>query len=253
MNNVQALIYADSGVNARSLKETKRQLSLFGIQSTPVTAQEVIEGSLLEKCSLFVLPGGADIFYAEKLNGRGNENLRHFVLNGGTFLGICAGSYYGGASIQFAAGEPIEVIGKRELGFFPGCVKGPAFAGFVYESHKGAHAAYLTGKLMKRRGTIYCNGGGYFDDAERYSQVEVLAQFDELEGRPAAIVSCHVGKGRALLSSVHFEYAPENLLGCSLENVLPRLEESKLAREELLNGIKAHLFDSCKIRGNCLA
>lgn len=38
------------------------------------------------------------------------------------------------------------------------------------------------------------------------SDVEVLCSYSEIKGAPAAIVKCRVGKGQAVLSSVHVEY-----------------------------------------------
>lgn len=38
------------------------------------------------------------------------------------------------------------------------------------------------------------------------SDVEVLCSYSEIKGAPAAIVKCCVGKGQAVLSSVHVEY-----------------------------------------------
>lgn len=38
------------------------------------------------------------------------------------------------------------------------------------------------------------------------TDVEVLCSYSEIKGAPAAIVKCRVGKGQAVLSSVHVEY-----------------------------------------------
>ena len=115
------------------------------ISSIPVettTAEEIISTNLSNHCSLLIMPGGRDLPYVKKLQGKGNRNISDFVRNGGSYLGICAGAYYGCSLVQFAQGDPLlEVVGPRELAFFPGVSQGPVFAGFDYASSAGAKAA----------------------------------------------------------------------------------------------------------------
>jgi glutamine amidotransferase-like uncharacterized protein len=231
--HMKVLIYSDEGVEKIPLDHTTDLLSSLGGHTVRhITAADIIKGNIPSATDLFVMPGGADRFYAEKLNGAGNGVLRDFVEDGGTYLGICAGGYYGGASLIFGAGTDIEVSDTRELAFFPGCVKGPAFPGFVYNSHEGAHAAQISGVLCDTPLPIYFNGGGYFDKATSFDNVEVLAQFSELKDSPAAVVSCDVGKGKAMLSSVHFEYNPEKLdkKDPHLQRILPALRQFNAQR-----------------------
>lgn len=54
-----------------------------------------------------------------------------FVHAGGRYLGLCAGAYYGCARVVFEPGTPLEVVGDRELAFFPGIARGAAFPGEV--------------------------------------------------------------------------------------------------------------------------
>ena len=106
------------------------------------TAEEIISTNLSDHCSLLIMPGGRDLPYVKKLQGKGNRNISDFVRNGGSYLGICAGAYYGCSLVQFAQGDPLlEVVGPRELAFFPGISQGPVFLGFDYASSAGAKAA----------------------------------------------------------------------------------------------------------------
>ena len=52
-----------------------------------------------------------------------------YVKSGGSYLGLCAGAYYGCARVVFEPGTPLEVVGGRELQFFPGTARGAAFPG----------------------------------------------------------------------------------------------------------------------------
>lgn len=141
---------------------------------------------------------------------------------GGLYLGLCAGGYYGSKRCEFEVGKKaMEVVGNRELAFFPGTCRGCAFSGFVYHSEEGTRAVQLrTSKAALSKGTVpdvfrsYYNGGGVFVDAPKLNHrgVEVLASFTEAldvdagEGS-ACVVYCKVGDGAAVLTSTHPEYS----------------------------------------------
>ena len=170
---------------------------------------------------MLVMPGGADQGYCEILNGTGNRRIRHFVEQGGLYLGFCAGGYYGSQKCEFEVGNKhLEVIGNRELAFFPGICRGCAFKGFKYGSEAGARAAELkVNKASLAIGAVpevfrsYYNGGGVFVDAPKFKDkgIEVLANYmepisvDAGEGA-AAVIYCKVGEGAAILTGPHPEF-----------------------------------------------
>lgn len=168
---------------------------------------------------MLVMPGGADLGYCRTLNGAGNRRIEQFVRRGGAYLGFCAGGYYGCRRCEFEVGDKtLEVIGDRELSFFPGTCRGGAFAGFVYHSEDGTRAAESRVVTDALAGAVpavfrsYYNGGGVFVDAPGYADkgVEVLARYtEELNVDPgegsAAVVYCKVGDGAAVLTGTHPE------------------------------------------------
>lgn len=167
-----------------------------------IRAASIIEGGL-ESVSLFIMPGGRDRPYHAALKGAGNAQIRSFVENGGTYLGICAGAYYGSKTVEFDQGYPLEVCEEREISFFPGKAIGPAYGKgtFEYESDKGARLA----KIGTANGPFYAyyNGGCYFEGD--FTHVKILARYLDLPGHPPAIIECSVVKGKAILSGVHIE------------------------------------------------
>ncbi len=198
-----------------------------------------------------VFPGGADQGYCRTLNGEGNRRIRRFVEAGGLYIGFCAGGYYGSGKCEFEMGNKLlEVIGDRELAFFPGITRGGAFSGFVYNSEKGARAAKLqVNKTVLSSGSVpnvfrsYYNGGGVFVDAAKYRDrgVDVLASYTENlavdlgEGK-AAIVYCKVGQGAALLTGPHPEFV---FLGKPADNwslTKPRFAAANLEKKENVPG-----------------
>lgn len=186
-----------------------------------VTGDAIVKEPWSASCAMLVMPGGADLGYCRTLNGEGNRRITQFVERGGLYLGFCAGGYYGTKRCEFEVGnKKLEVIGDRELTFYPGTSRGCAFSGFVYHSEQGARATELkVSKSALAKGSVpdvfrsYYNGGGVFVDAPKYKDkgVEILASFTEKldvdagEGT-AAVVYCKVGEGAAILTSPHPEY-----------------------------------------------
>lgn len=169
------------------------------------------------------MPGGADLGYCRTLDGHGNRKITSYVTQGGSFLGFCAGGYYGSRRCEFELGNPsLEVAGSRELGFFPGTCRGCAYRGFVYHSEAGARAVTLNVNKDAFAGTAgsppdtfksYYNGGGAFVDADKMKEhgIETLASYADAlninagEGR-AAVVYRQVGSGGVILTGPHPEY-----------------------------------------------
>ncbi|KAI9828177.1 MAG: biotin holocarboxylase synthetase [Phylliscum demangeonii] len=192
----------------------------------PVLPETIVKQPWTASCALLVFPGGADLGYCRSLNGEGNRRIRQYVERGGSYLGLCAGGYYGSSRCEFEVGNPtMEVVGKRELALYPGICRGCAYPGFVYHSEKGARATELRidqtalgGSVVPQAFRCYYNGGGVFVDAKSFKErgVEVLAEFtttvavDGGDGR-AAVVYCRVGEGAAVLTSPHPEFAAANL------------------------------------------
>ena len=156
--------------------------------------------------------------YCRTLNGEGTWKIQQYVRRGGSYIGFCAGGYFGSAKCEFEIGnKAMEVIGRRELAFFPDTCRGCAFKGFVYHSEAGAKAVELrVTKGAFKAGVVpqafrsYYNGGGVFVDAVRHQDqgVEILASYTEeldVEGGSAAVVYCKVGEGGVLLTGPHPE------------------------------------------------
>ena len=186
-----------------------------------VSGEQIINDPWPSTCAAIVFPGGADLGYCRTLNGEGNRRIRRFVESGGVYIGFCAGGYYGSGRCEFEVGNnALEVVGDRELAFFPGIDRGGAFKGFVYNSERGARAAELKVKYYPSPDPVpaqfdcYYNGGGVFVDAEKYADrgVEILANYAEpldvdSGQNAAAVILCKYGQGKALLTGPHPEFS----------------------------------------------
>lgn len=210
-------IYNGPGTSSVAIRHTEYTLkkmvhSRYVLQK--IGPQDVIKGAWVNNAALFVMPGGADIPYGVFLNSKGNQNIQAYVQKGGAYLGFCAGAYYGSKQIAFSVGTPLEVVGGRELGFFPGIAEGPTLLPWDFQSNAGAAVALLQWKeahspfSLDYPLTAYFNGGCHFVKADGYPNVRVLATYAASPPK-AAIVQINVGKGRVVLSGVHCEFAPE--------------------------------------------
>lgn len=183
-----------------------------------VSSKDILQGKLnIADC--LVIPGGADLRYCEKLNGSGNKNIQQFVNNGGLYIGICAGAYYGCSHIDFS-GHGYKISGQRELGLFQGRAIGSLAEltnqRFYDESSKSKAMVKLQSDY-KIIGAFYYHGGPKFLGAKHN---QIVATY---ENGDIAVVKGTYGNGQYLLSGVHFELCPiiyQHYLANELSDVL---------------------------------
>ena len=244
----KVIIYSGPGTDQESVIQTQQTLKrLLGSPYEVLLMDNLLQTNWDQTTSLLVMPGGRDIPYSQSLNGPGNQKIKKFVEKGGAYLGICAGAYYAAESIEFAKGDPtMEVVASRELGFFKGLVKGPAFLPFDYTTPAGRRVVQVRwpkgslGANSEKTFSVFYKGGGYFAHADQVPGVEILGAYQDLKDKNPAIVRMRVGSGRVLLSGVHFEYSPDSMYNRSKE-LFARLKKSENGRQELLMLIKKGL------------
>ncbi|XP_076471975.1 uncharacterized protein LOC143301515 [Babylonia areolata] len=229
MSHAEVYVYQGPGASQVSssllFSSLRRCLCAASYRVLPISPQEIRKGDWVENCAAVVFGGGYDLGFLDALGQQGTKVIRRYVLNGGTYLGICAGAYFACDYIQFEKGSKMEVCGPRPLQFYPGQCLGAVTPNFKYGSERGAAALPITvtagavptlGKDTTLH--VYVNGGGFFSPYSSTTtsssspprrQVETLARFVSLDGQPAAVVRCEVGEkgGVAMLSSPHIEHA----------------------------------------------
>ncbi|GAO52133.1 biotin-protein ligase [Saitoella complicata NRRL Y-17804] len=223
---MNVLVYTGPGTSRTSIRHTfatLRPLLTPHYALIPIESSALLSEPWQSTTSLLIIPGGRDIPYCNALNGDGNRMIAEWVRKGGRYLGFCAGGYFGSGRVEFEEGvQGMEVVGSRELKFFPGTCRGTAFEGFVYNTEAGARGSKLSinteamGKDVPESFTTYYNGGGLFVDADNYSSrgIRVLSRYADkpkVPGGDASVVYCPVGKGAAVLFGTHPEYSPAHL------------------------------------------
>lgn len=217
---LKILIYNGPGTSASSIKHFTKQIAAFGFTIEAIDAKDLQNKLVLDQVWGIVFPGGRDIPYHNALQGNSNRCIRDFVKNGGNYIGICAGAYYGCDSIEFEKGYPLEVIGERELKFFPGKAVGTVYhpGTFTYCSEVGARKASITKDNQTYR--VYYNGGCTFTPIKSLLNTHIIATYADIPDSPPAIISCQYGKGTALLSGIHFEYGPAKLFKALMTDLI---------------------------------
>lgn len=227
------LIYADLGTSEVGVSSLLKGVPHWlNRPARTVSAEQICQGALANASGL-IIPGGADLPYCEKLNGEGNRQIRQFVEQGGFYLGICAGAYYACQRVEFQ-GADYQVHGERELGFFEGVAQGslPTLTNGHYYSESVESKAMV--KLdfadfpADPTACYYYHGGStFFESSQAVRSAQVFARF--ADGSPA-IVSGQFGKGRYLLSSVHFELDPQ----CYQELIVKHSPKSDRLQEQAI-------------------
>jgi glutamine amidotransferase-like uncharacterized protein len=211
-------------------------------------AEALIAGHVFEQADMFVMPGGADLPYCKKLNGRGNAQIRKFVEEGGTYLGICAGAYYACRGIEFHKGRVDEISGPRELAFVDAIGVGslPNLAPYYDNTLNSAAPAPIITKDGESILSFY-HGGPAFIMGDKSTAV-IHARYDA-EGSPPAIIEAFVGDGRAILCGVHLEMTPQKLMDWPFKNE----GEQKLMRDLVFalkgNALQPEIFLSDILKG----
>jgi biotin--protein ligase len=206
-----------------------------------IRAEEIVDGVWLADTNVLCVPGGASIPYAKKLNGKGNENIRAFVENGGAYFGICAGAYYGADRIEFDKGGPLEVICENELQFFKVAAIGPAFGKFDYSTyrHVAASSNIINFSSGPRQANLMFYGGPYFPNADTHADISVLARYAE-NGQPSIIYG-KCGRGVVVLCGVHLSI-DVTLFDATTSGYLRRIREPLLATADVRQALIDEVF-----------
>ena len=216
----------------RVITPCSRSLALRGrsIDTNPSSSRDLLSSDEEWEASTSILcfPGGADVPYLNSLGAGGMERVRHYVEEGGVYIGLCAGAYFASGAVAFEAGTDLEVIGERYLKFYRGLAAGAAYPGFDYSSERGAVSAkirYINPSNGEWRSTMdYVNGGPFWmiDDTDaavfrinsvnhrRLDGVDILATYEDLNHAVAAM-RCRVGEGVAILCGSHPELSHDDI------------------------------------------
>lgn len=214
----RVLVFAESGADyhtlCQRLRETFRDAAT-PVDVIPVTAAQMRAPGMMDadKTLGFFLPGASHADYDTKLGADNIAALRRFVMDGGKFMGICAGAYYACAQIDWYEHDRTRARRKQPgIDFFNYHARGP-IRDLIYEpggdtSYAHVAPAHITLANGLKMAAMYWGGphlAANDPHAAQTTQDRVIARFDDLAGKPPAILMRDIGLGRAIISSVHPE------------------------------------------------
>lgn len=247
------LIYQDYGCSdTTSLNDGLREyFEPRGCRVGYTDAAGIIHGNdLNDNVLAFFMPGGAGTPYRHKLQVLGNDKIREYVQNGGIYYGICAGAYYACRQTEFEADIPeLKKVTECGLNLLEGRAIGTLYKELgirPYDKNAASSAAVELIWNDNSKYTAHYHGGPYFESFNS-DENEVLARYN-LAGRQPAVIGRNYGKGKVILSGVHFEDKGEMLLKSiyalkidseQAENVAAKLASAEDSRQALFNRIMA--------------
>ncbi|WP_420421431.1 BPL-N domain-containing protein [Simkania sp.] len=204
------LIYNGPGVYGESVTKLMR---LFGYVKGPwkiaeIGEKEVVPDKWTPAETLFILPGGKAGEYDEHL-GEQVQKLKRFVIEGGLFFSVCGGSYFASKRTVYQLSTQECLDKTRELCFFNGVAQGPLIPSDTDDISFHHGALQVRWKDTARKAPVLISGGGAFIPNEATTGHEVLVSYEDPlipKKLSAAVVKCRIGKGRAILSSLHLGY-----------------------------------------------
>ena len=197
----------DGGAWPGLLPAVARGIEFSGHIPLAIRFQEIKDGRLtLANFKVVTFPGGYSYGYKTGLAGY-EDNIRNFISSGGSYYGICAGSFYAPSSITW--------LGKTyayPLGIYKGTDIGPIDDIAPWPQYVLTPINFSGDPVIGNVGTINAMyyGGGYHTiptDAQQGSHVYtagIFAYSGSATGK-ADLVRYSYGLGRVALTTTHLE------------------------------------------------
>ncbi len=200
MDNKSFFIYNDAGAHKRCVRQWCKRISELTCTTAHLVSCDDILNGRLQDAQVFIMPGGADLPYCEKLNGIGNRNISAFVHAGGLYIGSCAGAYYAHEAIDWH-NEHECIAGPRELAFFKGTARGPLVTPYHAVTNEGL--AFVPLHYKGKTAHVYYKGGPVMQVCD---ETERIAEFCYKNVQYPAVIKRNIGRGTAIAISPHIEY-----------------------------------------------
>lgn len=217
--HLRAVLYADQNsrvdfYNPADSAIVKQYRSIFGdrVDFKFVTAAEVRDGRAFHGAPhVFIMPGifGERCYYADHLGFEGNERIRQFVREGGTYKGYCAGAYYALQNVNYIPlqGETRRRGADTNLALLNADGIGPV--GTYCQPTTAPRDAFPTGlhrvdpvpvELTDTNKVVQMAYG--FGPAFRIaagSDIRITGRYAGIKGKPPAIIEGRYGRGQVIL------------------------------------------------------
>jgi glutamine amidotransferase-like uncharacterized protein len=213
------LILAEGSVTMGSLiASLKKEFNEKSYEIKPVRGKEMLDGKLLNKdVHAVIFPGVQDSHnsYRHALTPALCQEIKKYIHDGGTFLGLCAGAYLSTEKFFYhdkKNGKTKKVYSPLPL--FEGTAYGPipeytpAFDDFD-DPVANNFVVKLVFNQAASNGAKYgasCYSLGPYIKLDpsktKESEYQIIARYKDIPGNPIAIVKREIGKGQAIFCGV---------------------------------------------------
>lgn len=214
-------IYAGHGTSKIAPTLMKKRFEAHNHVASLIDANQLRKGLSPDNTSLLIFGGQSVTQFKEALSQQGIKAIKDYVYNGGHYVGICAGGYFGAQEIDFT-GQDLNSgdLYKKQaqgLGFFSGLASGSlteiAATPFTGMSDSVAVPTLETGQQKIPFKSLYW-GGPQFIMPDKSTNPRILSTFKSATGTEIIMgVQCKVGEngGKATLLGYHPEISVQNI------------------------------------------
>ena len=199
-------IYSDQGAAESCIQATTNMFEWMGYTVRLVKAVH-INNEKLDNFSILCIPGGDMYQYSQDISSTGKENIRNFIRDGGSYIGICGGAYFTGEKVIWQ-GDQLPMIPLR---IFPGTTQGPIdeIAPYPYCIMCEVSIMDHSHPITQSEGPLwiaYCYGPMFLPNEN--ADIDVLGEY-EIVNQPA-MVAFEYGKGKVFIIGTHPEFEEDS-------------------------------------------
>jgi len=197
-----AALYSDVGTWEESVQAAEKMFQWMNYTVELVNADH-INNNGLDDFSILCIPGGNMYQYVQDISSRGMENIKNFIGNGGSYIGICAGAYFASEKVVWRGNQ----LPMRPLGVFPSTAEGPINEIAPYPNYTmckvnivdSAHP--ITQSEPDSAWMLYYWGPVLIPNKD--ANITILGRYDR--GNQPTMLAFDYGLGRAFLIGTHSE------------------------------------------------
>ncbi|MBS3999243.1 MAG: T9SS type A sorting domain-containing protein [Desulfobulbaceae bacterium] len=194
-------IYTDDGTWSDGIIALEQFFDYNNITHKRVYAFDLNNTDNYNNASAICFPGGYAYNYKVALTDKAVNNIRHYIANGGSYIGVCAGAFFASSNVVWEDEEysySLSLFKGKAIGSIPKIAKWDNYA--------------MTNITINQENKILQNsqdnlavlyyGGPYFESEETI--FDTIATWDDFNDLPA-IISFEYEQGKVLLIGPHLE------------------------------------------------
>lgn len=194
-------IYSDEGTWEEGIISLEQFFSFYNIPHKRIYSNDLNNINDYSNTLAICIPGGFAYYYKIKLNEFAINNIRNYVSNGGSYIGICAGAYFASSKVIWEGVEydyPLNLFDGKTIGSLHDIAKWDKYK----MTNISLNAMNFINKGFKKNWSVLYYGGPYFESNK--TNFENIAFWNEYQYLPA-IINFYFGNGKVLLIGPHLE------------------------------------------------